>query len=172
MMFADGGQMLLEYVTLASRLDLDYSGSSGNFADELGEDFLGLRDLGIDKEHSLASLTVPSSVFYGRRKRVADAAQLGYAILAPTIKHGSDIAPVPRSKNPITDRLHLSFLLTRQHSSPTFLLFSTPSMPHVSIPVSPSPRTTRSTPHIARLGHLARSWSGTSLAWERRKRKR
>jgi hypothetical protein len=46
---------------------------SGNFADELGEDFLGLRDLGIAKEEGLASLTVPSSLFYGRRKRMATA---------------------------------------------------------------------------------------------------
>ncbi|WWD15998.1 hypothetical protein CI109_100422 [Kwoniella shandongensis] len=61
MMFADNGEMLLD----------------GNFADELGEDFLGLRDLGIDKEFGLSSLTVPSSVFYGRRKRLADASQNG-----------------------------------------------------------------------------------------------
>ncbi|WVF72103.1 hypothetical protein IAT40_006915 [Kwoniella sp. CBS 6097] len=53
MMFADNGEMLTD----------------GNFADELGEDFLGLRDLGIDKEFGLSSLTVPSSLFYGRRKR-------------------------------------------------------------------------------------------------------
>ncbi|OCF45433.1 hypothetical protein I317_00679 [Kwoniella heveanensis CBS 569] len=53
MMFANNGEMLTD----------------GNFADELGEDFLGLRDLGIDKEFGLSSLTVPSSLFYGRRKR-------------------------------------------------------------------------------------------------------
>lgn len=46
---------------------------SGNFADELGEDFLGLRDMGIDKEFGLSSLTVPSSLFYGRRRRQAAA---------------------------------------------------------------------------------------------------
>ncbi|WRT67212.1 uncharacterized protein IL334_004178 [Kwoniella shivajii] len=57
MMFANNGEMLMD----------------GNFADELGEDFLGLRDLGIDKEFGLSSLTVPSSLFYGRRKRLAAA---------------------------------------------------------------------------------------------------
>ncbi|KAK8869732.1 hypothetical protein IAR55_000300 [Kwoniella newhampshirensis] len=61
MIFADNGEMLLD----------------GNFADELGEDFLGLRDLGIDKEFGLSSLTVPSSVFYGRRKRLVDASNSG-----------------------------------------------------------------------------------------------
>jgi transcriptional activator SPT7 len=79
MMFADNGAMLLEYVLICTR-----SGKrllincSGNFADELGEDFLGLRDLGIAQEHGLSSLTVPASVFYGRRKRAADAGQLGF----------------------------------------------------------------------------------------------
>ncbi|OXG85835.1 transcriptional activator SPT7 [Cryptococcus neoformans Gb118] len=58
MMFADDGEMLLD----------------GNFADELGEDFLGLRELGIDREYGLASLTVPQSLFYGRRKRLANSA--------------------------------------------------------------------------------------------------
>ncbi|WVQ78346.1 hypothetical protein IAT38_000431 [Cryptococcus sp. DSM 104549] len=61
MMFADNGEMLLD----------------GNFADELGEDFLGLRELGIDKEFGLSSLTIPQQVFYGRKKRLADAAQSG-----------------------------------------------------------------------------------------------
>lgn len=42
---------------------------SGNFADELGEDFLGLRDLGIAREHGMDSLSVPTSIFYGRKKR-------------------------------------------------------------------------------------------------------
>ncbi|WWC69373.1 uncharacterized protein I206_103312 [Kwoniella pini CBS 10737] len=57
MMFANNGEMLMD----------------GNFADELGEDFLGLRDMGIDKEFGLSSLTVPSSLFYGRRRRLAAA---------------------------------------------------------------------------------------------------
>lgn len=54
--------------------------SSGNFAEELGEDFLGLRELGIDREFGLNSLTVPSSLFYGRRKRQAGAGS-GYVAL-------------------------------------------------------------------------------------------
>ncbi|WWC89960.1 uncharacterized protein L201_004889 [Kwoniella dendrophila CBS 6074] len=57
MLLANNGEMLLD----------------GNFADELGEDFLGLRDLGIDKEFGLSTLTVPSSLFYGRRRKLAAA---------------------------------------------------------------------------------------------------
>lgn len=76
MMFADSGEMLLECVAPTKGRSA-LNPLSGNFAEELGEDFLGLRDLGIDKEHGMASLTVPSSIFYGRRKRMADAAQIG-----------------------------------------------------------------------------------------------
>ncbi|WVQ71731.1 hypothetical protein IAR50_001272 [Cryptococcus sp. DSM 104548] len=55
-MFADDGEMLLD----------------GNFAEELGEDFLGLRELGIAGENGMSSLSVPQSLFYGRKKRMAE----------------------------------------------------------------------------------------------------
>lgn len=80
-MFADDGEMLLECVFFfPSSLSVGFltffffDNSSGNFADELGEDFLGLRELGIDREYGLTSLTVPQSLFYGRRKRLANSA--------------------------------------------------------------------------------------------------
>ena len=62
-----------------AKIDGELTMCSGNFADELGEDFLGLREMGIDREFGLSSLTVPSSLFYGRRKRTANA-NLGYVI--------------------------------------------------------------------------------------------
>ncbi|BEJ14424.1 hypothetical protein CspHIS471_0401910 [Cutaneotrichosporon sp. HIS471] len=65
MLLADDGQML----------------QHGDFAEDLGEDFLGLRELGIDKEFGLSSLSVPKSLFFGRRKR--DAAALGPKIAEP-----------------------------------------------------------------------------------------
>lgn len=43
--------------------------NSGEFAEDLGEDFLGLRELGIDKEFGLASVNVPRALFFGRRRR-------------------------------------------------------------------------------------------------------
>ncbi|TYJ55382.1 hypothetical protein B9479_003885 [Cryptococcus floricola] len=55
-MFADDGEMLLD----------------GNFAEELGEDFLGLRELGIAGENGMSTLSVPQSLFYGRKKRPTD----------------------------------------------------------------------------------------------------
>lgn len=87
MMFADDGEMLVEcvfffslpsflslFLGFISNLFFCFGNSSGNFADELGEDFLGLRELGIDREYGLTSLTVPQSLFYGRRKRLANSA--------------------------------------------------------------------------------------------------
>lgn len=44
---------------------------SGNFAEELGEDFLGFREMGIDKEFGLSSLSVPTALFHGRQRRLA-----------------------------------------------------------------------------------------------------
>ncbi|TDL22893.1 hypothetical protein BD410DRAFT_897775 [Rickenella mellea] len=40
----------------------------GNFADAFGEDFLGLRELGIAGEHGLSSLTVPKKLLKGKYK--------------------------------------------------------------------------------------------------------
>lgn len=87
MIFADDGEMLVECVfffpfllfcrcfwVLFLTFFFCFGNSSGNFADELGEDFLGLRELGIDREYGLTSLTVPQSLFYGRRKRLANSA--------------------------------------------------------------------------------------------------
>lgn len=48
--------------------------ASGDFAEDLGEDFLGLRELGIDKEFGLSSVSVPKSLFFGRRRRDPNAA--------------------------------------------------------------------------------------------------
>ncbi|KAH9949306.1 hypothetical protein B0H21DRAFT_147863 [Amylocystis lapponica] len=40
----------------------------GNFADSFGEDFLGLRELGIASEFGLSSLTIPKKLLKGKRK--------------------------------------------------------------------------------------------------------
>lgn len=41
---------------------------SGNFADSFGEDFLGLRELGIAEEFGLTSLTIPKKLLKGKGK--------------------------------------------------------------------------------------------------------
>ncbi|WAQ87486.1 hypothetical protein PtA15_8A390 [Puccinia triticina] len=41
---------------------------TGEFTSELGEDFFGLRDIGLDSELGLSSLRIPSRLFHGRPK--------------------------------------------------------------------------------------------------------
>lgn len=45
----------------------------GGFTEELGEDFLGLRELGLEKEFGLTSLSVPRKLLRGRRDNAANA---------------------------------------------------------------------------------------------------
>ena len=108
---------------------------SGNFADELGEDFLGLRELGIDREYGLASLTVPQSLFYGRRKRLANSANGAYVIYLLFGHSRSDIyfltntillfrVVVPANLTSLILLHHLSSLSRRQHFPPTYQPFS------------------------------------------------
>lgn len=47
----------------------------GNFTEELGEDFFGLRELGLDKEFGMSSLSIPASLFHGRGKKAVATAQ-------------------------------------------------------------------------------------------------
>ncbi|KAI7954422.1 hypothetical protein MJO28_004822 [Puccinia striiformis f. sp. tritici] len=47
---------------------------TGEFTTELGEDFFGLRDIGLDSELGLSSLRIPSRLFHGRPKPDADEA--------------------------------------------------------------------------------------------------
>jgi cell division protein ZapA (FtsZ GTPase activity inhibitor) len=84
MLLANDGEMLLD----------------GNFADQLGEDFLGLLDTGIAAEHGLRSLTVPSSVFYKRRKGPAQVQEYVSVDLELTVvkaMHSNMSRPSPSS---------------------------------------------------------------------------
>ena len=44
---------------------------SGDFADLLGEDFLGLRELGIAAEFGMSSLTIPKKLLRGKKTQKA-----------------------------------------------------------------------------------------------------
>lgn len=46
----------------------------GNFAESFGEDFLGLRELGIAEEFGLSSLSVPKKLLKGKNKAKTGAA--------------------------------------------------------------------------------------------------
>lgn len=54
-LFADNGEALV----------------AGNFAEGLGDDFFGFRELGLDRELGMAGLTVPTRLFYGRNRNSA-----------------------------------------------------------------------------------------------------
>ncbi|KAG8965276.1 Transcriptional activator spt7 [Tulasnella sp. 419] len=67
MLFDEGGEALV----------------SGNFTEELGEDFFGFRALGLDKELGLSSFVVPSRLFHGRSKRQDISTSNGVGNLEP-----------------------------------------------------------------------------------------
>lgn len=51
-LFADNGEALV----------------AGNFAEDLGDDYFGFRELGLDRELGMNGLTVPTRLFYGRAR--------------------------------------------------------------------------------------------------------
>ncbi|RMZ75526.1 hypothetical protein DV738_g5415, partial [Chaetothyriales sp. CBS 135597] len=59
--FADGGEQFVD----------------GDFAEDLNEDFFGFRELGLDKEFGMASLTVPFHILHGRLNTAANPANAG-----------------------------------------------------------------------------------------------
>lgn len=44
----------------------------GEFTNELGEDFFGLRELGLDTELGMSALRIPSRLFHGRGTEEGD----------------------------------------------------------------------------------------------------
>lgn len=76
MLFAGDGEMFMSSVLTAlsaaneCRQHLTQSPSCfSNFAEDLGEDFFGFRELGLDKELGLASFSVPSRLFHGSSEK-------------------------------------------------------------------------------------------------------
>ncbi|RMZ87145.1 hypothetical protein DV736_g5627, partial [Chaetothyriales sp. CBS 134916] len=59
--FADGGEQFVD----------------GDFAEDLNEDFFGFRELGLDKEFGMSSLTVPFHILHGRLNTAANPANAG-----------------------------------------------------------------------------------------------
>ena len=59
-------------MSLTRLIRLSHTFSRGNFADSFGEDFLGLRELGIADEFGLASLSIPKKLLRGKNKGVKD----------------------------------------------------------------------------------------------------
>ena len=51
--------------------------TEGDFAEDLDEDFFGFRELGLDKEFGLSSLTVPFHILHGRLNTAANPTNVG-----------------------------------------------------------------------------------------------
>jgi transcriptional activator SPT7 len=82
----------------------------GDFAEDIGEDFFGFRELGLDREYGLATLSVPFHLLQNRMRNALDSSNTKYAILSlPTLLTCSsaasligDIMTEPDSYEPVT----------------------------------------------------------------------
>lgn len=72
----------------------------GHFAEGLGDDFFGLRELGLDRELGLAGLSVPSRLFFGRNAHPSVVAADGERKKTPTYAPPPPVVPVSRASLP------------------------------------------------------------------------
>ncbi|KDN47146.1 hypothetical protein K437DRAFT_294137 [Tilletiaria anomala UBC 951] len=68
---------------------------AGNFADEIGDDFFGFKELGLDQEFGIGGLSVPARLFHGRgRAGGANSGPAGLGINGTgTGKNAADLLP-------------------------------------------------------------------------------
>lgn len=72
----------------------------GHFAEGLGDDFFGFRELGLDRELGLAGLSVPSRLFFGRAAPTNAAVADGERKVAPTYAPPPPVVLVSRASLP------------------------------------------------------------------------
>jgi transcriptional activator SPT7 len=60
--------MYVQHSALTTNHESQRIAYRGNFTDSLGEDFLGLRELGIADEFGLSSLSVPKKLLKGKNR--------------------------------------------------------------------------------------------------------
>ncbi|TKY88787.1 hypothetical protein EX895_002418 [Sporisorium graminicola] len=79
-LFADNGEALV----------------AGGFAEDLGDDYFGFRELGLDRELGMSGLTVPTRLFYGRARNAGNAlAARGGAVKENVLPYPPPPEPVP-----------------------------------------------------------------------------
>ena len=66
----------------------------GQFADDLGDDFFGFRELGLDRELGLSSLSVPGRLFFGRSNTRSTAAPGEPDEAPPTLEQPPPCVPL------------------------------------------------------------------------------
>jgi transcriptional activator SPT7 len=52
----------------------------GDFAEDIGEDFFGFRELGLDREYGLATLSVPFHLLQNRMRSALDSSSTKYVL--------------------------------------------------------------------------------------------
>lgn len=66
--------------------------ATGAFTNELGEDFFGIRELGLDSELGLSSLKIPSRLFHGQPKAIVSSQSVVQTIAEPEPRF---VKPIP-----------------------------------------------------------------------------
>lgn len=102
----------------------------GDFAEDIDEDFFGFKELGLDKEFGLASLSVPLHLLQNRLSTVGRLADPKYA---PSLSLTPPLQP---------SMFHSNHLLT---TPPPFLHSATTTTEHLFPPPPPYPRITLTT---------------------------
>lgn len=91
-LFADNGEALV----------------AGNFAEDLGDDYFGFRELGLDRELGMSGLTVPTRLFYGRARNANSAlAARGGLVKENVLPYPPPPEPIPLIAAAIGDQIGL-----------------------------------------------------------------
>ncbi|PWY99938.1 Bromodomain-domain-containing protein [Testicularia cyperi] len=90
-LFADGGEALV----------------AGTFAEDLGDDYFGFRELGLDRETGMSGLTVPTRLFYGRPRNANAAAAARGAAKENVLPYPPPPPPIPLTSAAIPAQIGL-----------------------------------------------------------------
>ena len=72
-------------ISIPTDLILLHGRGGGSFADAFGEDFLGLRELGIAEEFGMSSLTIPKKLLKGKNKGQIKSSSAAYVFNQPLL---------------------------------------------------------------------------------------
>ena len=137
----------------------------GDFAEDLNEDFFGFRELGLDKEFSLSSLSVPLHLLQNRMHTAHQAQNPRYGSLwniVFSIGHSLTFHKAPLQQPHLPSRHHLLTLLSPSTPFTTRLALYTTSSSRNYTPMGIS--------HLSRTKTYLRSSASPNLACHRRVR--
>ncbi|KAI9478715.1 MAG: hypothetical protein EXX96DRAFT_505382 [Benjaminiella poitrasii] len=140
---------------------------TGIFGEDIGEDYFGFKDLGLDQEYNLDNLSIPSRLWFGKNKDKVPVKTV--ATIDPTYKY-----PPPPSFPPITTETQIIGLLkpyfTKRLSNPDLPLVEDEYMPNKNKNRPRYPPTNK--PTVGRKKLTKESSSATGVGGEHKKHKR